>query len=306
MRIIAKILASVVFFTASPHRAQAGDNPAFTLPLWPSGQSVALPQAHATESPSEPPLEHPDSLLVQLDWESPPWESKSEAYLLSMPTFSLFSSGLVVHVAYPGDGTEAIKSTILSREEAVAIRDTILAMGFERLESHLKQEMQISDSLSSVCFDAPLSVMRVRLSSGRIREVKNYCGFANEPHVLESVRDFLLNWSRYAEKAYAPDHATLVVMSRDQRDYACKPWPLDPRFLEAGARGESRESSTLTRREYVLSREQYDSLVSREQLGIGGVMRFAHDGFNWWVKVRPWLPGEDFTRPAGAINDKQE
>ena len=129
-----------------------------------------------------------------------------------MPEFTLYSDGLDVFVHRIERVGKSVLCVSLSSARVDSIVRHVRGLGVERLESHESQEAKTSDSTSVMVVDASYSIIRMRLSSGELRTIRNYAEFANYPEILAQVRRYFLDWYDPSATTYVPRRATLAIL----------------------------------------------------------------------------------------------
>ena len=231
-----------------------------------------------------------EDILVQLDYEGgfvPPHLAVSFG---RVPPFTLLADGRVLYVNWnraPGLNQEQLLVAQLTPAEAEAFVQQVLDLGFERLESHFDQCQTAADGSSQCVADAGYSILRVRLADGQLREIRNWAGFANDPEVLEAIRQRLTGYSHPEAQPYAAEKASLFIEPMASAEgMTVVDWPLDSAWLVAPAPDAQQWAK-------VLAGELMDQLIAETARNMG-TYYFQHDGQFYHVVLVPWLPGVNY------------
>jgi hypothetical protein len=211
------------------------------------GGCVSIPTSPATAiSPTSPcPLTggitvslatpQPSDVLLELAWEGGLTRPELGFAFGRVPDFSLLPDGNVYYLD-PAEWDKAqVMTAHLAPAETEALIQRVLDLNFERLESYTDPcQPQGGDTCLCVA-DAGESVLRVRLQSGELREVRNYYDFANDPEALTAIRSLLKDYQHPAATPYAPKKAAISVRSvAPPPDLPILDWPLPPSWLADG------------------------------------------------------------------------
>src|SRR5262245_47682 len=223
-------------------------------------------------------------VLVQLDY-IPGWLRGEPVAITEpfgrMPRFTLFSDGVVIYLA------DQIMSANLTASDALALRDHIVSLGFPSLPNHFETPSR----------DAGTTILRVRLSSGELREVR-YVVHSNPREVSDSIGEYLDAYSHPDALPYVPENATLVITTSEARpikpEYIAKIplWPLSAQQLERPTPGATEWGFVITASQYQLLVQTFRPFWQLVSFRVGDRIRLA--------LVRPWLPGEDFSDRAST------
>jgi hypothetical protein len=254
-------------------------------------------QPGPTPAPTSPgeqgpgPASGPLEVLIQLDWEggfAPPEVSMPFG---RVPAFTLLADGRVLYVD-EGDPMEPDQEQLLiaqlSPEETAVLVQNVLDLGFERLESYLDQCQKLSDGTSQCVADAGYSILRVRLPSGDLREIKNWHEFANDTDSLMAIRNLLSQYRHAAAEPYVPDKATLFVqpiLSAEGVELSGD-WPLDPAWLVPPDPATQQWAGVPTGAEW-------DALLEVTLRNMG-IYYFYHAGKFHQIVLVPWIPGTNY------------
>jgi Tol biopolymer transport system component len=134
--------------------------------------------------------------------------------------------------------------------------------------------------------DAAYTILRGRLPSGELHEVKIYADFANDPAAFQEITATLENYQHPAAVPYQPEAATLFISPlMGEPEGPVPAWPLEPALLQR-ANPEQPWATTL----------EGDALAAF----IAGLPRnmgdfpFEYEGQRFNAFLVPWLPGVDY------------
>jgi len=234
-----------------------------------------------------------DQIAVQLDYQgtyvvTPPYAR--------VPVFTLFRDGTLFRVRFSARReVETLVRAKLRPEEVKRITNRVLALGFERLKSHLDHCSCPGTASGSpeprvvVCSsDAAYTILRVR--SDELRHVVVYGGFANDPKALKSIAKYLEDYRADQETAYVPSAATLVVRASARASGACE--TVDSRQL-------ARPSSNPYRWAVAVRGQQVRDYLAHLPSNMGSG-RFCQGSEEYELSMFPWLPGADHTSMIAA------
>jgi len=227
----------------------------------------------------------PDNILLQIDWLG--GMVIPHAWGFDLPELTLLEDGTLV---YWGDQAMVVR---LTQPQAQALVRQVLDLGFERLESYTDQ-CQTDASGTGLCImDATTSLLRLRMSDGTLREVRNYAEFANDPDALRAIRTFLTGYQNPAASPYVPERAALYIRPiGEPGDLTVLDWPLDPALL-------SRSAGPDTYCARVLAHSEVETLATQAGKSTG-YLYFRLGSQVWEVVLVPWLPGVDYTAALAA------
>ena len=175
----------------------------------------------------------------------------------------------------------------VSAEDAQALMQRVLDLGFERLRSYVDECQELGGGNSVCVADASYTILRVRLPSGEPREVKIYADFGADPAALEAIRSFLGSYSHPDAQDYVPEKATLFLRPISEAvDVSVQEWPLDGSWLEPPP---GREQSWAT----VIDGDELKALLSNLSRNTGYYW-FRGSGRTYQAYLVPWLPGVDY------------
>ena len=260
--------------------------------LTPSPLPFPTPTQNVEPSPGTAEDAVPKNVLLQLDYL--PGFTRPELFSPAgrVPVFTLLDDGRVIYVD-PGNppsfGSEQVMVAQLTPKQAEELRQQVLDLGFERLESHT--DMCGQQNGQQVCVaDASTSVVRVRLPSGELRAIKNYANFANDSEALGAVLKLLSEYRAPNAQPYLPERASLFLQPANSspENVTVRDWPLDPALLAPPA-ADVRQWAT------VLQGQALKTLIDTADRNTGDVF-FRHDGQLYNAYMTPWLPGADYTQ----------
>ena len=181
----------------------------------------------------------------------------------------------------------------LSGDDADALVQQILDLGFERLGNYAEQCKDLDDGTSVCLADASYTVVRVRLPSGEPRQVRICDNFGSDPQALEAILSLLSGYSHPDARPYVPAKATLFIRPiAEAVDVAVLDWELDPAWLEA-------EDGTGRQWARVVDGDALATLLASLPRNVGDFF-FEHDGRAYHMTLVPWLPAVDYTAAVAA------
>jgi hypothetical protein len=230
-------------------------------------------------------------VLIQLDWEGGFTLPEAAVPFGRVPAFTLLADGRVFYLDWD-DTAETFQEQLLvaqlGQDEAEALLQRVLDLGFAGLESHLDFCMVLDDGTSTCVADAGYSVLRVRLPEGNLREIRNWAGFANDPEALVAILDLLTEYRHPEAVLYVPDRASLFIRSIPSAEgVKIDDWPLDPGWLTPPAPGVEQWAG-------VLRDQERDVFLQGSSWNMGTHYYRYADRF-YQVVLVPWLPGTDYT-----------
>ena len=205
-----------------------------------------------------------------------------------VPGFTLMDNGRLI---YLDEGKRFDQQRIMegdvSAEDAQALMQRVLDLGFERLRSYVDECQELGGGNRVCVADASYTILRVRLPSGEPREVKIYADFGADPAALEAIRSFLGSYSHPDAQDYVPEKATLFLRPISEAvDVSVQEWPLDGSWLEPPP---GREQSWAT----VIDGDKLKALLSNLSRNTGYYW-FRGSGPTYQAYLVPWLPGVDY------------
>ncbi len=282
------------------------------------GDSTVQPVVETDGDPGPQPTVDPaldtdqfdlPGVLVQYDYEPthPPLESLQP--FGRVPPFTMLEDGTLIYV---DDGRRyderRVMEVRLSRDDADALVQQVLDLGFERLGNHADQCEDSGDGTRACLADSSYTVLRVRLPSGEPRQVRIYANFGSDPQALEAIRSLLSGYSHPDARPYVPAKATLFIRPiaaeelearllwlndrQDAEEVTVLQWELDPAWLEAGD-GTGRQWAR------VVDGDALASLLATVPSNVGEFF-FQRDGEAYQTTLVPWLPSVDYTTDVAA------
>jgi hypothetical protein len=226
-------------------------------------------------------------ILVQFDYEP---GFVMPAYRFSfgrVPFFTLYASGVVIYLDEAQDNQVMVAQ--MTPEEALALRDKLLDMGFEKIETHTDFCGVGADGQQACIADASTNILRVRLASGELREIKNYAGLSDYPATYNAITDLLTQYTHPAAQLYRPENATLFVrIAEAPTEGSPANWPLDASIVKA-----AQTPGDLGLIAVPLDRAQVQQYLDKVGHNNGEVV-FQLDGQPVAAQFVPWLPGVDY------------
>ena len=242
-----------------------------------------------TETPTPQTQFDLPGVLIQEEVEPTfsPWPYAFHPYG-RVPGFTLMDNGRLI---YLDEGKRFDQQRIMegdvSAEDAQALMQRVLDLGFERLRSYVDECQELGGGNSVCVADASYTILRVRLPSGEPREVKIYADFGADPAALEAIRSFLGSYSHPDAQDYVPEKATLFLRPISEAvDVSVQEWPLDGSWLEPPP---GREQSWAT----VIDGDELKALLSNLSRNTGYYW-FRGSGRTYQAYLVPWLPGVDY------------
>lgn len=229
----------------------------------------------------------PRDLLLQADYE-PGFTRPEESYPFGrVPPFTLYASGEVIYLHEGASYAEQrLMYAVLRPEEALRLLEQVLDYGFDGLESYTEHCRAQPDGSQACVEDAATTILRARLPSGELRQVRIYADFANDPQAFQNVTAFLASYRRPSATAYQPSGATLFLLEpAEELEGRVYEWPLDPAVLRRPAT--SREWAT-----YLVGHD-LEKLLSILPRNMGDFI-FEGDNQRVGVFLVPWLPEADY------------
>ena len=125
-----------------------------------------------------------------------------------VPPFTLLDDGTLI---VADEGSPAVDTVTLSRDDVARIVRRVRELGFERLKSHTESCMRLSNHTATCVSDAAYTILRVALPSGELREITTYADFSNEPQIHERIVEYLSHYKHPKGRPYRPTRAALHV-----------------------------------------------------------------------------------------------
>ncbi len=151
-------------------------------------------------------------VVVQYDSE-PTFSTGAESFqpFGRVPPFTMLEDGTLVYVDEGRGYDERVMEVKLSENDADALLQQVLDLGFERLGNHAEQCEDSGGGATACLADASYTVLRVRLPSGEPRQVRIYANFGRDPQALQAIRSLLSGYSHPDARPYVPAKATLFI-----------------------------------------------------------------------------------------------
>jgi hypothetical protein len=231
----------------------------------------------------------PDAIILQYDYEATFFWNSAFGHV---PPLTVFADGTVFYVDSgnpPSGNNQLLMIARLTSAEIRTLLQHVLNLGFEHLESHLDHCDGSPESAHTCAVDASYSIIRVRLSSETVREIKNYADFANDPHALRDLRTFLSTYHHPTAQPYHPALATLLIRKGTVYDS-----PPITSWTSASPWVAPTQRSLNGQWVMVLAGVQLDDVLAQLPHNMGEyVVRI--DGNLYTLMLTPWLPYQDYT-----------
>jgi hypothetical protein len=261
---------------------------------------AVIPEAQVPQSGEEPGTAptaevisglDPRDILVQLDYE-PTFSLPEYMHEFGrVPPFTLFADGTVIYV---DNDDQQVRRAQLSNEEITALLQSLRDMNFASIESHTDMCLDQGGGNQECIADASYTIMRVRLDSGELREIRNYANFSNYPVSYDAIFEMLNSFTHPQAVSYVPEGATLFVQPVPETyGESALEWPLDVDILSGTPAGPLGFWAVPLQGEEL---KQFTSTAGAEF----GRRFFEHEGQFYSVSFVPWLPGEDFSAAIQA------
>ena len=267
------------------------------------GDSTVQPVVETDGDPEPQPTVEPaldtdrfdlPGVLVQYDYE--PTFSTPESHQLfgRVPPFTMLDDGTLIYV---DDGRRyderRVMEVRLSGDDADALVQQVLNLGFERLGNYAEQCEDLGDGTKVCIADASYTILRARLPSGEPRQVRIYANFGSDHQALEAIRSLLSGYTHPDARPYVPAKATLFVRPiAEAVDVPVLDWELDPAWLKAG-------DDTRQQWARVAAGDALVALLASVPRNVGDFF-FQHDGQAYHMILVPWLPSVDYTADVAA------
>lgn len=285
-----------------------------------SGAPSLLPMEVSTASASLAPTD----VLIQLDYEPTFFRLETFQPFGRIPVFTLLADGRLIYVSPgqpPGYDNERAMEAQLSIDQAADLVRQVLGLGFEHLEGYTDHCGKQEDGQNVCVEDRAYSILRVRMPTGELREIKNYAEFANDPQTLKAIYKLLSEYRNPAARPYKPEEAALFLrLTRGPANGALiQDWPLAPSWLTPppnvrpmeGAAGAEWPPASSWRMSLLRERQWVDVLTGKDLATMlasvprhMGDLYFRHAGRIYNAYLIPWLPGVDYTMDVRAYRQE--
>ncbi|HEX9618457.1 MAG TPA: hypothetical protein VGA03_13675 [Anaerolineales bacterium] len=227
----------------------------------------------------------PGDVLLQKDYEPTFFRIETMVPYGRVPSFTLYADGtLIYRLEGQSFEDEVMVAVQLTQEESVDLLNQALDLGLPRLESHT--DFCENPGGQGMCvMDASYTILRGRLPSGQLHEVKIYADFANDPAAYEGIGDLLEGYQHPEAGPYQPQAATLFISPRTGAEGVVYEWPFGPELLQNA----SQERPWATYLEGAELAEFMEPLPRNV-----GDFLFESNGRPFNVYLVPWLPYADF------------
>ncbi len=232
----------------------------------------------------------PGDILLQHDYE--PGLLRPELWFEygRVPQFTLYADGQLIYVLEePFVFDQTVMLVQLTKEEAVDLVQQVLDMGFGRLEAKTEDCIEQADGemVCTVVMDASTVILRSRLPTGALKEVRIYNDQANHLEIYRNITNLLSNYSHENAELYRPHAATLFIRPVDPMESTNEvQWPFDNNWLshlnfgERGMIAVALTGENLTRMLNLISGNSGEAFFILNERSYGGYLV-------------PWLPGKD-------------
>jgi hypothetical protein len=226
-----------------------------------------------------PGVVEPENIVLQLDWTG---GMLAPFVWGDLPELTLLDDGTLIYQ------DKQAMTVQLTQQEAQALVQKVLDLGFERLESYTDECQTAIDGTGSCITDATTSRLRLRMPDGKLHEVDNYAEFTNDPEALKAIRAYLTDYRNPAARPYSPEKAVLYVRTiGNPGDLKVVEWPLDPALLSISIEKERYCA-------FVIGRSDAEMLAALPRQSMG-YQYFRLGDQVWEAVLIPWLPGADDT-----------
>lgn len=269
----------------------AACTPTPTIPISRTGTEPTKPVGTAAPTGVFTGLDA-DEILIQLAYEPGFTLPEYRFPFGRTPHFTLLADGRAIYTDENRDSKMMLAR--LSQDEAAALLQKVREMGFERLESHTDMCGKLPDGLESCIADASTSVLRIRVESGSLREIRNYASFSNDPATYEAIYNLLNGYTHPGAEVYLPHAATLFVRIVPPPEMSSPAdWPLDIAYVKHAQAAPDQFTAI------VLSAEE--AALWQRDVGINNSsIIFQLNGQPVSGFFVPWLPGENFSEEIAS------
>jgi hypothetical protein len=233
-----------------------------------------------------------EDVLIQLTYE-PGFTLPEYRYPFGRtPYFTLLADGRVIYIDENQDNL--VKQVQLTKEEAAALLQQVRDMGFANLESHTDMCGIQADGAETCIADASTSVMRVRMTDGSLREIRNYANFSKSPATYAAIFNLLNDYSNAKAVVYHPHAATLFIRIVPPPEMSSPTdWPLDPAYVTRAQSAADQFTAVTLNADEAAEWQKNVGINNRS-------ITFQLKGQPVSGFFVPWLPGEDFSKEVAA------
>jgi hypothetical protein len=206
-----------------------------------------------------------------------------------VPEVTLYEDGTIIYESDAGVMVYGIGEKRAAQQHA-----HVVELGIAQVRSK-EDDCRTDGDVTTCLSDSGFAVLRVRAHDGKLRELRNYAGWADERQAtLHAVYDrlkLLRQPYEWETRRYVPEHATLFLAlerdedSRERRERA-KDWPLGDALLER----------VIAKRQLVLAIDAATIATLAAAIGTNATSRveLRHDDVIVSAALVPWLPGVDY------------
>lgn len=231
----------------------------------------------------------PGALLVQHDYE--PGFSRFEVFYAfgRLPALSLYADGLLIYIEGGASyDQQRVMQVRLTPQQSVDMVNRMLELGYGQLESHTDFCQETGNGESTCVADAPTTILRSRLLSGELHEVKIYHNFANDLPAFKAINEYLISYQHANAQVYRPTGASLFLRPTEAFEgMLVSDWPFDASWLTTHDFGERGMVAV------VLDGENLAAYLAGAASNTGDAY-YLLDGQYYAAHLVPWMPGLDY------------